>query len=119
MTNPNNIMDEIIKEIPQALADWDIICKKKKPSKAEHDEWFEKWVGKALTRQKKEIEKAYGSCKKCYGKGYSTRIFDIIGSPDFIGDKGFKKEGQKEFKPCSCDRGKQFKQVKDYIHSIT
>ena len=62
-----------------------------------------------LTARHKELNrlsKAYGGCTKCYGKGYSTRIYDEIGYEDF-GGEGFVDKEKKEYKPCSCDRGRQ------------
>ncbi len=46
------------------------------------------------------------NCKKCYGKGYSTRITHRVCSPDFPGDKG-SREVIAEAKVCSCERGKE------------
>lgn len=55
-----------------------------------------------------EVEKAFGGCRNCYGKGYATQESAIIGHPDFIGDKGFKKYEHKMIF-CNCNRGKQLK----------
>jgi hypothetical protein len=55
--------------------------------------------------------KAYGNCELCYGKGYSTRAYNEVGSPDFAGDKGYEKEKLNEIQFCSCDRGKQLKKI--------
>lgn len=40
-------------------------------------------------------------CKYCYGKGYSSRMYHEIGSPDFPGDKGWK-ELKEERVLCKC-----------------
>lgn len=53
-----------------------------------------------IARMFERLEKAYGGCRKCYGKGYSTVRYGL----DF---------GRSEEKPtthietCTCDRGKQ------------
>ncbi len=41
---------------------------------------------------REKTEKAFGGCKKCYGKGYSTGA--EVGIP---------------VRPCSCDRGNQIR----------
>lgn len=54
----------------------------------------------------KQTEKAFGGCKNCYGKGYSTTKQYATSHKDF----GDEKTGTWELDPihpCSCDRGKQ------------
>lgn len=60
-----------------------------------------------------KIKKAFGGCEKCYGKGYSTYRYGIIGIPDFEGDKGFKDPIKTNIVYCTCDRGKQLKELID------
>lgn len=55
---------------------------------------------------RKETEKAFGGCKKCYGKGYATVRSGLIGYEDFGGD-GFKTPPTNKIKYCTCDRGTQ------------
>lgn len=52
------------------------------------------------------IEKAYGGCHKCYGKGYATVRDGTIGYSDF-GGEGFKTPITTKMKFCSCERGTQ------------
>jgi len=54
----------------------------------------------------KRMEKAYGGCRKCYGKGYSTQHISV----DEISEKNIT-DPDEVFKPCTCDRGKQFAAV--------
>lgn len=54
----------------------------------------------------RETEKAFGGCKKCYGKGYSTVIDSTTCHADFIGDKTYSKTNN-PVRFCSCDRGIQ------------
>ena len=55
---------------------------------------------------KEKIEKAYGGCTKCYGKGYSTEQQGQIGNSRVI------IRGPKiVYNPCSCERGKQIKEL--------
>lgn len=49
-----------------------------------------------------EIEKAYGGCKKCYGKGYSTVLEHISGGHGR--STVFEQLPRMHF--CSCERGK-------------
>jgi len=54
------------------------------------------------------IEKAYGNCRLCYGKGYAT--LDVR-STKVLSDGGvgndFQKCGDVVVNFCECDRGKQ------------
>jgi hypothetical protein len=65
-----------------------------------------------ITDAKVETEKAYGGCRKCYGKGYATvrkgeetmnRHYKYLNIP---------VHNQVNF--CSCDRGKQLYDVFGY-----
>lgn len=58
-----------------------------------------------------DIEKAYGGCHKCYGKGYSTVWSGVSGSADFIGDRSYVTQPKNNIKYCTCDRGTQLKQL--------
>lgn len=53
---------------------------------------------------REETEKAFGSCKKCYGKGYSTE-YKVTSSR--LG----KNVSPDSINFCSCERGKQLEQV--------
>lgn len=57
-----------------------------------------------------KTEKAFGGCMTCYGKGYSTQMEWHSGIGDFIGDPDVEKAVD-YFKPCICDRGKQFEKI--------
>lgn len=57
-----------------------------------------------------KTETAFGGCKKCYGKGYSTQLKQLHYSADFIGDKDYK-EDVSPVVPCSCERGKGIKEI--------
>lgn len=59
----------------------------------------------AYTRGKRDTEKAFGGCTKCYGKGYATQMAQLIGTEDFGGD-GFTETPKVHINFCSCDRGK-------------
>ena len=54
----------------------------------------------------KNAAKAFGGCKKCYGKGYSTVIDSTTYHADFPGDKTYTKPNN-PMRFCSCDRGEQ------------
>jgi hypothetical protein len=60
-----------------------------------------------IQKEMDKIEKAYGGCHKCYGKGYSTYRHGVSGSPDFEGDSGFEIAPSTHMVFCTCDRGKQ------------
>ncbi|MBT8161443.1 MULTISPECIES: hypothetical protein [Arthrobacter] len=50
-----------------------------------------------------EIEKAYGGCHNCYGKGYATQSSRAVARRMSWDTSGIKY--------CDCDRGKQLKAV--------
>lgn len=62
-----------------------------------------------IPQVREETEKAFGGCKKCYGKGYSTVLDWNKGADDF-GGEGFELQND-VIRPCSCDRGKQIKEI--------
>lgn len=68
-------------------------------------------IRKLIRTEKLKVEKAYGGCHKCYGKGYATYRYGYITSPDFIGDKAYVDPMQTHMNFCSCDRGKQLKEL--------
>ena len=65
------------------------------------------WLGDIFDKAKKETEKAFGGCLKCYGKGYSTNFYGTSNSPDFEGDRYYESKKRVHVTPCSCERGKQ------------
>ena len=71
---------------------------------------IEQTVKKALTKAREEEAKAFGGCRNCYGKGYSTVIENEISHADFIGDKTSVRE-LPPMRFCKCDRGEQLKKL--------
>lgn len=63
-----------------------------------------------MTTSAKELEKAYGNCRNCFGKGYATVQYGLEGHEDFGGD-GFRTPAETHMKLCSCERGKQLGQL--------
>lgn len=63
-----------------------------------------------IAKKQLEAEKAYGGCRKCYGKGYST-VIEYASGFDTDQDIGSNRGKIKYQKPiiryCTCDRGKQ------------
>lgn len=57
-----------------------------------------------LASVRAEERKAYGGCIKCYGKGYSTVLNQMVGAEDFGGD-GFVEKPKVRLNYCSCERG--------------
>lgn len=53
-----------------------------------------------MRRQFEKIEKAYGGCRECYGKGYST-----VTGTDSTGERLVYSKVKLNF--CVCDRGQQ------------
>jgi hypothetical protein len=62
-------------------------------------------------------EKAYGGCKKCYGKGYATVRYGLKYVADFEGDKDYIDPIKTHMHFCSCDRGKQLKNLINQLKS--
>lgn len=56
-----------------------------------------------------DLEKAYGGCHKCYGKGYST----VIEGTEVMNHNYHYHTVRpyKQVKYCSCDRGKQLAEL--------
>lgn len=54
-------------------------------------------------------EKAFGGCKKCFGKGYATTLSFASSQEDF-GDEKTGTWKLPEMRFCVCDRGKQLKE---------
>lgn len=50
------------------------------------------------------MEKAYGGCQKCYGKGYGTYRHGIS-------DGHSVSKMETKIIPCSCSRGKQLREL--------
>lgn len=63
-----------------------------------------------LSSQRKEIEKAFGGCRNCWGKGFATVKAQAQSFEDFGGEKTEIFELD-PIRPCSCDRGKQIKEM--------
>lgn len=53
---------------------------------------------------RRETEKAFGGCTKCYGKGYATVKENYTHHADFIGDKTYTTPAP-IMRFCSCERG--------------
>lgn len=56
----------------------------------------------------KKVEKAYGGCRKCYGKGYSTVQQGMRMAADFEGEEDWETKPMPHVKACDCQRGKDF-----------
>lgn len=69
------------------------------------------YVAQEVTKATTELDKAYGGCHKCYGKGYSTVKAQDIGygtDGDIGGLQGpYKRDVPIQMKFCTCTRGKQ------------
>ena len=61
----------------------------------------------------KKIEKAYGGCKNCYGKGYATRLEHYSGRGEIdLGTHEIHIEGQSPYYVlCECGRGRQIQEM--------
>jgi hypothetical protein len=66
----------------------------------------------------REVEKAYGGCRKCYGKGYSTVLEHYSGHGESDVGQGdvsvFGEMPRMNF--CSCERGKALKKEIEFIN---
>ena len=68
-----------------------------------------------LWEEIKQVEKAYGGCHDCYGKGYATvndRWHGNDTDTDIGSPGGYVSGGNPNaMKFCKCDRGKQLEQL--------
>lgn len=60
-----------------------------------------------LQAQREELEKAYGGCHKCYGKGYASYLGKFRG--------GRMEWPDLSMKFCDCGRGKQ---LSEYVNQL-
>lgn len=71
--------------------------------------------------REREIEKAYGGCRNCYGKGYATVKSQIIGygtDGDIGGYEGkYKQDTPAQMNYCDCERGKQLAALHAALHA--
>lgn len=72
-------------------------------------------INQLIAQKCKEVEKAYGGCRRCYGKGYATVKSQIVGygtDGDIGGYEGtYKRDTPVQMKYCSCNRGKQLAEL--------
>ncbi len=66
------------------------------------------FIRQLLSSQKSQIEKAFGGCKNCYGKGYATTIEYAQTCEDFGGEE-IKRWQLSDIRFCNCERGKELK----------
>jgi hypothetical protein len=85
------------------------------PVKAALLTWHQKQIATQRSRITAEVEKAYGGCHNCYGKGYATVNDRWMGhdTDQDIGSPGGTIQGGSDFamKFCTCDRGKQLQEL--------
>lgn len=78
--------------------------------RVELKDFLRKTIESEKQKAVRETEKAYGGCKNCYGKGYSTYRHGVSVSSDFPEDKPITRT-ERGFEVtmimCICDRGKQ------------
>lgn len=58
---------------------------------------------------KKDAEKAFGGCKNCYGKGYTTILQYIEGGHG----SDYRRNKMPLMRFCRCARGKQLRAILD------
>ena len=94
-------LNDIEATFPMAIVNWS-------------DKEWKDYLIKAMQAVRKEAieetEKAFGGCKKCYGKGYSTVIDFTYAAADFIGDKSSVTPNN-PVRPCECERGKTIRSL--------
>lgn len=118
MTNPDNDLQKLIWSTFESVP----LDDPSQPTKG-FMERFAPELARTLTdwhqKEVKETEKAYGGCRNCFGKGYSTVIEYASGydTDQDIGSPGGKVHYRKpDIRFCTCDRGKQLeKQVKTAV----
>lgn|ERR1700743_1514308 len=75
-------------------------------------------MAKHLTEIEK-VEKAYGGCHNCYGKGYATELQQPGGTAtdgDIDGPEGpWKGQQHIEIHYCSCSRGSDLLKLTEHI----
>jgi hypothetical protein len=71
------------------------------------DNWnWQSDIKNSVSKLVKETEKAFGGCKSCRGKGYSTNIDRWSGYDEYDGEE--YSEATDYYLPCKeCERGKQ------------
>lgn len=80
------------------------------------------FVESQLQAYKASVEKAYGGCHNCYGKGYATVIEYASGwdTDQDIGSPGGKVHfRQNPIRYCKCDRGRQLEKLMEALQGTT
>lgn len=69
------------------------------------------FIRSTIRAEREKTEKAYGGCHKCYGKGYATYRHGLRYSADMPWDKEYVDPMETHMIYCTCDRGKQLKEL--------
>lgn len=104
----DNTVEEIVREFEKQDTPWSFDTRNRQIN----------WLRTALHFYGDKIERAYGGCKFCYGKGYSTQIENYSGYGESdIGQRDIViNEAAPYYLPCKkCDRGLQIKILTDKI----
>ena len=65
----------------------------------------------SMLEAQKQTEKAFGGCVLCFGKGFFTYRYGYSYGADFEGDKRALTTLKTRINPCTCDRGKQLREL--------
>src|SRR5690349_16700110 len=110
-----DLRETIVKNFEANLLDGDAIQPGQMVATAEIAIWIDECLLALLAPVRQEIEKAYGGCRLCYGKGYAT-VNDTWISNDTDQDIGSPGGTIRDGNPsamrfCTCSRGKQLEQL--------
>ena len=75
------------------------------------EDWLSSKLEEAQKAGEERMAKAFGNCRKCYGKGYATYRHGYRAEADMLGSEEQEDPFETRMIFCTCDRGKQLKQL--------
>jgi hypothetical protein len=67
----------------------------------------------------REVERQYGSCRRCYGKGYCVNVATVVDDDaDFLADPATREVSRNDIRVCVCSRGQELTKFFTYKEDL-